>query len=67
MKRTSEYFNLKYLVQCKSNSRPCFETIAAFDVDIIARKYATDCVAGAASTITYRVMERTGRGKFRQL
>lgn len=67
MKRTSEYFGLKYLVQCRARDRHHFETIAAFDVDDIARKYAKDCAKNAIPGFTYRTMERDGRGQFKPI
>lgn len=61
MKRSSEYFELKYIVQCKSGSRPCFETIAAFNVRVVAERYAKDC-ARSNFGAEYRVLTRGGKG-----
>lgn len=64
MKKTNRYFELKYLVECCDNSHGRFEVIAAFNVDVVAVKYADDCRKNAPSTHTYRVMERTDKSSF---
>lgn len=62
MKRSSKYFNLRYLVECKWPERPCFETIAAFDHEGVAADYAQTCYRGKRTDWEYRVMERKSRG-----
>ena len=47
---------LPYVLECKS-SYPFFETIAAFDCEPPAKKYAASC-AEANPTNTYRVVKR---------
>lgn len=66
MRRTSPYFALKFVVEVQWPSNPFFETIAGFNDQGVAEKYAADC-ADAHKPIdgkhwVYRVRERTGKG-----
>jgi hypothetical protein len=65
MKRSSPFFGLKYLVQCR-DFRPFYETIAAFNYDGAAHGYAKDC-AKTNTLNFYRVMERDSRGRLTEL
>lgn len=65
MKRSSKYFALRYLVECKPSYQTFYEPIAAYNDDGIAINYAVEC-SRAANAIKhnsdYRVMERKSRG-----
>lgn len=62
MRRTSEYFPLKWRVACKPEGQHFFETIAAFNSDVIAIEYAQKCDKFHDNRWEYRVMERTAKG-----
>lgn len=64
MQRTSRYYNLKWIVECKPGKQAFFETIAAFNDDSVAEVYAAECRAANGEWAVYRVMERKGRGTF---
>ena len=64
MKRTSAYFGLKWIVQCRWPQNSWFETIAAFDVDNAAQSYANNCAKNNTS-LKYRVLERNSKGQFK--
>lgn len=49
----SKYEQLPFLVECKS-TYSFFETIAAFNVEVVARRYAEDCQQ-ANPSFQYRV------------
>jgi len=64
MNRSSKYFPLEYIVECKPGRQPFFEVIAAFNADCVANHYANECrVANPGNE--YRVLTRRGR-KFQQ-
>lgn len=72
MKRQSPYFELRWRVDCKAPPNPAtwWETIVAFNSDRVALQYAADCRADKAqwsSQWQYRVMERFGRGQWREI
>lgn len=63
MRRSSPYYQLKYVVGCKWPQNGFYEPIAAFDSEKIAREYASSrCGLALAYQMHYRVMERTGTG-----
>lgn len=70
MKRSSKYFELRYIVQAKMSPNVFYLTIAAFDSDGIARDYATTARTSSANRITqieYRVAKRNSRGQFKTI
>lgn len=60
MKKTSRYYNLKWVVECKWPNKPFYETIAAFNSLPVAREYMRECASGN-KWFKYRVMERNGK------
>lgn len=66
MKRSSTYFHLKYVVECKPGFQAFFEPIVAFNSDRVALHYAADC-AKVNAWNEYRTMKRTANGKFVQI
>lgn len=60
MKRAamSKYDQLPFLVECKS-TYPFWETIAAFNSEVVARRYAEDCQQ-ANRSYEYRVQMMLG-------
>ena len=62
MQRSSPYYPLAFRVDCQVDSRVCasWETIAAFNVDVVAQRYADECKKTNPYNL-YRVMERKGR------
>ncbi len=63
MRRTSKYYELKWVVECRS-TYVFFETIAAFDHEGVAKGYAKDC-AKVNPEYQYRVLSRDGKGKWK--
>ncbi len=59
LSRKSKYFELKYIVECKWPNKPFYETIAAFDSQMIATNYKRDCIA-TIKGFEYRTMQRIG-------
>lgn len=57
MRRTSVYYSLRFIVQCQSPSYAGFESIAAFDNQGTAIKYAADCTVGRSTDYRYRVVD----------
>ena len=67
MRKTSAYYELKFVVECKWPHNHHFEPIAAFNVQRIAEEYAASAWAGQAYPgWSYRVMERAG-DKFKEV
>lgn len=67
MQRSSRYYDLAFIVECKPPGRGFFEQIAAFNSDTIAKKYADDCYKAKFylyGRSEYRVMQRKGSGKY---
>jgi hypothetical protein len=60
MRRTSKYYELKYVVECKPPSQAFFEPIAAFNSSEVAASYAKDCRRGNGPKWDYRVQTRHG-------
>ncbi len=62
MKRSSPYYELKYIVTCKPAGQHFYEKIAAFNIDTVATGYATDCHKAHLSQPgwNYQVWERRG-------
>lgn len=58
MNRSSKYFALKYFVEVKPVGSHAYETIAAFDVESIAKNYCDDCAQGKPFGFIYRVLKR---------
>jgi hypothetical protein len=62
MKRTSKYYDLETIVECKHPAYAAWEPIAAFNSDRVAIHYAVDCRrANAKHGLEYRVMQRVGK------
>lgn len=68
MRRSSRYFELKFIVECKRPPNPAtwWEPIAAFNCDSVALAYAADCRKDKASWSKdlpweYRVLKRGKR------
>jgi len=62
-----EYSELRYLVQCKWNNDRYWETIAAFNVDSVAKDYANEARNVMGKHIEYRCMYRTTDGTLEPL
>lgn len=62
MRRTSPYYNLKWIVECKWPNKPFFEQIAAFNDAQVAKDYCDFCAKSwkLEDNFQYRVMERKG-------
>lgn len=62
MRRSSKYYPLAFLVECKPTYMPqIFEVIAGFNVGQVAGRYAAECKRTNPRN-EYRVMTRTGKG-----
>lgn len=61
MKKSSRYYELRWLVQCRQSPGSTFErvwqTIAAFDGDVLAENYSHSCAA-FNKFMEYRVVNR---------
>lgn len=66
MKRSSKFYPLKWLVECKPSGQPFFEVIAGFNSDSVAVHYAQDCFKTNPDFV-YLVMQRNSRGGYRLL
>lgn len=66
MKRSSKFYPLKWLVECKPSGQHFFEVIAGFNHDRVATSYAKDCFK-ANPEFVYLVMERNAGGGYKQL
>lgn len=66
MRRSSPYFNLRYIVECKPPRQAFFEQMCAFNSDSVAFDYAERCRADKRfwpdGKWEYRVMKRTNKG-----
>ena len=65
MKRSSKYYPLRYVVECKPTNQAFFEVIAAFNVDVVALDYAKAC--SRSTGYAYRVMKRHGNALFTEI
>lgn len=59
--RTSKYFELKYVVECKQPQQAFYDTIAAFDNEGAAMGYCGDCMSNHGDDWQYRVMKRNNK------
>lgn len=62
MRKTSKYYPLNWIVECKPEGQNLFETIAAFNCDRAALDYAEDCRQVHPKSWVYCVLERKGNG-----
>lgn len=57
--RTSKYYDLRFIVQCKQPLRGYWETIAAFDCEPAAIGYSNECRKDRlTASFEYRIMKR---------
>lgn len=64
MKRSSMYFYLSHVVECKPMWQAFWEPIAAFNSRQVADDHALRCSISAAGRSEYRVKSRNGKGQF---
>lgn len=62
MKKSSKYFELRWIVEVRWPENTWFEPIAAFNSESVAQQYASGCRLAATQGFEYRVQKRKSRG-----
>lgn len=68
MKRSSKYYPLSTIVEVKpKDGFGWWETMAAFNAEPVAVRYAKDCARANRAIYQYRVMRRNSRGRWEEV